>query len=83
MKTNNKKLKRWQHPNQGNALTTSNHLAENMPELVSREDAMEAAVYWQRQYDKLQQETQTKINAARTATLDYTLKMTHLLEPCK
>ena len=37
------------------ASATMNHLHEGMPELVTREDAIEAAEYWQMKYDQAMQ----------------------------
>ena len=46
-----RKQPRWKDPDPERAATTTNHLAEDMPGLVSRMDAMEAAAYWRDRFE--------------------------------
>lgn len=43
-------------PNADRAAETSNNIAEGMFDLVTRELAIEAAAYWQYEFDKLQRQ---------------------------
>jgi uncharacterized protein YbjT (DUF2867 family) len=61
---------RWKNPDPERAAATINHLAEDMPELVTREDAMEAAVYWRNRFEKASR----AIREAKTTVLAEGLK---------
>ena len=43
------------HPNAERAAETTNHLAEDMFDLVTRERAIEAAAFWRNEAERIQQ----------------------------
>jgi len=65
------------HPNAERAAETTNHLAEDMFDLVTRQRAIEAAAFWRDEAERIRQ----RLNAVRSVAV---LKATELVhDVCK
>lgn len=65
-----------ENPDGDRAAETTNHIAEHLFDLVTREAAIEAAVYWRNETDQLSR----KLNTLRT---DMMLKGAEIVEVCR